>query len=77
MVTDAVQEAERALFFLCGLVRLAGRWQLALLHAPTAVRQACAELLAFAALPSSEDAFTVSSPPQTAAEQVQQSRAMT
>ena len=65
-----LQEAERTLFFLSGLSRLAASWQMALVTAPALARQAATDWLSFAAAPSADCDFTVSCPPVTQADRV-------
>jgi hypothetical protein len=56
------QEAERAGFFLCGLARTLGEWQLALPAGPAAARRAAAAFVEFAALPAADGATCVCAP---------------
>ena len=65
-----MQEAERTLFLLCGLVRLRGEWQAALLSGPLQARQAATDWLHFAAAPSLDPDFCVSCLPACKEEKV-------
>ncbi len=65
-----LQEAERAGFFLGGLARALGEWQLALPAGPAAARRTAAAFVEFAALPAAQSAVACVCHPVSPAEKV-------
>ena len=65
-----MQEAERTLFFLCGMVRLQGRWQAGLVQGPLLARRAAVAWVYFSAQPSLDRDFSLDCTPTTATDKV-------